>query len=173
MSSPLPGGARVVFRVPRMALIAVGMLALGVSAPALAWPAAFAWLWILPPLALYWVLRLRTVVSPEGLRTRTLVGSRTIDWAEVRGIRFPRRTGDRGFSRRWGRAVLDDDTEAVLPMVTVDRIALLSIASGGRVPNPVATAPVDSDTDDVDTDAEAVETIAATGTAAPSNSASS
>lgn len=180
MSSPLPGGARVVFRVPRMALLAVGMLALGVSAPALAWPIAFSWLWILPLLALYLVLRLRTVVSPEDLRTRTVLSSRTIEWSHVRGIRFPRRPGARGFSRRWGRAVLDDDTEAQLPMVTVDRLSLLAIASGGRVPNPVTTAPSESDEsqpdesiDATDADADEIEQTSVAGTSAPSHSSSS
>lgn len=177
MSSPQSGGARVTFRVPRMALLAIGMLALGVSAPALAWPAAFAWLWVIPPLALYWILRVRTVVSPDGLSTRTLLSSRSIDWSQVRGIRFPRRAHDRSaFSRRWGRAVLDDDTEALLPMVTVDRLSLLAFASGGRVPNPVATARIDPDTvdpDTVDPDADEVHTTSATGTETPAPSRSS
>lgn len=168
MSSPLSGGARVVFRVPRMALIAVGMLALGVSAPALAWPTAFAWLWVLPPIALLWVLRVRTVVSPEGIAIRTLLSSRSIEWSRVRGIRFPRRSYDRGaFSRRWGRAVLDDDTEVRLPVVTVDRLPLLAIASGGRVPNPAAAAPVQPDGD------EPVTGTADPQETAPANSSSS
>lgn len=145
-----------------MALIAVALLALGVSAPALAMPMALGWLWVLPVVAGYLVLRVRTVVSPRGLDVRNVVSSQSIDWADVRGIRFPRRGSDRGdFSRRWGRAVLADDREVVLPMVTVDRLSLLSLASGGRVPDPVATTPVD-ETDATGTDAPAPPNSSAT-----------
>lgn len=124
-SPPVPSQ---VIRVQPLALAVVALGLFGTSFPALGSPVLFGWLLILPIVAAYWVLRVRTTVTPDGLRTRSMFSSRTVPWSEVSGLRFPK--------RRWARAALTDGTEAVLPVVTIDDLPRVAAASGGHVPDP-------------------------------------
>ncbi|NEW34349.1 PH domain-containing protein [Nocardia cyriacigeorgica] len=98
--------------------------------PFVGWPAALWWLFALPIAVSVWILRTQTTVSGAGLDLRTVFGSRHIDWAQVRGIRIPK--------RGYVRVHLDDDSEAKLPAVSYDRLRELVDASGGRIPDPFA-----------------------------------
>ena len=124
-----------VIRLPRLALVAVGLLLLGTALPAVSWPAALGWLLILPILACIWVLRVRTVITPEAITARRFIGSDVIEWNSVQGLHFP--------NRRWARVVLTDKTEKSLPLVRFDLLPELAAASGGRITDPYAAAAAD------------------------------
>ncbi|WP_027498571.1 MULTISPECIES: PH domain-containing protein [unclassified Rhodococcus (in: high G+C Gram-positive bacteria)] len=131
-SSHTPVPAPQVIRISRLSLVGVGMLFIGVAFPAASWPAAFGWLVLIPIIAAVWVLRVRTVVSFDGLAIRRLFGSEFVAWENVRGIHFP--------NRRWARVVLTDKSEKSLPLVRFDRLPVLAAASGGRITDPYAAA---------------------------------
>ncbi|MBF6325733.1 PH domain-containing protein [Nocardia cyriacigeorgica] len=121
--------ARVI-RITRLNFIGVLVLVLCVFFPFVGWPAALWWLFALPIAVSVWILRTQTTVSGDGLDLRTVLGSRHIDWAQVRGIRIPK--------RGYVRVHLDDDSEVKLPAVSYDRLRELVDASGGRIPDPFA-----------------------------------
>ncbi|NLV80353.1 MAG: PH domain-containing protein [Rhodococcus sp.] len=131
-SSHTPDPAGQVIQVSRLSLLACGLLLLGALSPALAWPAAFGWLVLLPFLAAAWVLRVRTVLDADGITARNTFSTTTIGWGALEGIRFPK--------RGWARAVLTDGTEVALPVVTFGRLPQLAEASGGRITDPYAAA---------------------------------
>lgn len=110
-----------------MAHFAVGFLTLGLLIPILHWPPS-APLLVIPLVLSALVVRLRTVADDDGVTVRTLLGSRTVRWEEIDGLRFHRGS--------WGRAHLKDGTELRLPAVTFATLPQLTEASSGRVPNP-------------------------------------
>ncbi|WP_179275527.1 PH domain-containing protein [Rhodococcoides fascians] len=128
---PQPPTAQVI-RVPRLALLGVGLLLFGTGLTAASWPLAMGWLLILPIVAGIWVFRVRTVVSPEAITARRFVGSDVITWDSVVGLHFP--------DRRWARVVLTDKSEKSLPLVRFDLLPQLAAASGGRITDPYAAA---------------------------------
>ncbi len=79
------------------------------------------------------MIRLRTVADEQGVTVRTLLGSRTVGWEDIDGLRF-----NRGI---WARARLKGGAELRLPAVTFATLPLLTEASAGRVPNPYRYAP--------------------------------
>ncbi|MGY1978930.1 PH domain-containing protein [Nocardia gipuzkoensis] len=117
-------------RIPRLAFLGVFILLMCVFFPFVGWPAGLWWLLLIPVVVLVWVLRTQTTVSAAGLELRTLFGSRHLDWAQVKGVRIPK--------RGYVRADLTDGTEAKLPAVSYDRLRDLAAASGGRIPDPFA-----------------------------------
>ncbi|MGV8875331.1 MAG: PH domain-containing protein [Rhodococcus sp. (in: high G+C Gram-positive bacteria)] len=121
--------------MPRLALIGVALLLFGTALPAASWPAALGWLLILPIVAFIWVLRVRTVITPDAITARRFVGSDVIAWSSVTGLHFP--------DRRWARVVLTDKTEKSLPLVRFDLLPQLAAASGGRITDPYAAAAED------------------------------
>lgn len=114
-------------RISPTAHFAVGFLALGLLIPVLTWPLA-APLLLIPTLLAALVIRLCTVADRQTVTARTLLGSRTVRWEEVDGLRF---TGG-----GWARAHLVGGDQLTLPAVTFATLPLLTEASGGRVPNP-------------------------------------
>ena len=105
--------------------MALGLLALVMASP----------MWFAPTLAIPVVLslaliRLRTVADRRGVTVRTLLGSQTVAWGDIKGLRF-----DKG---SWAVAELTDGGRVRLPAVTFATLPLLTQASGGRVPNPYA-----------------------------------
>ncbi len=126
-----------VIRLPRLARAGVVLLLFGVSFPAISWPAAFGWLFVVPVVVAIWVLRVRTVVSIDGIAIRRLFGSDFVTWEHVQGIHFP--------DRRWARVVLEDKTEKSLPLVRFDALPQLAAASGGRITDPYAAAAADAE----------------------------
>ncbi|TCN56960.1 PH (Pleckstrin Homology) domain-containing protein [Rhodococcus sp. SMB37] len=121
-----------VIQISRLSFLACGLLLLAVLSPAMAWPAAFSWMLVIPFLVAAWVLRVRTVVGPDGVVARATFSTTKIGWDSLKGIRFPK--------RGWARATLTDDTEVALPVVTFGRLPQLAEASGGRITDPYAAA---------------------------------
>lgn len=121
-------GKPVVIKLSPMAHFASGFVALGLLALVPAFPAWGTVLLAIPIVLSVAIVRLRTVADRENVTARTLLGSRTVRWDQIAGLRF-----DRG---SWARARLTDDSDLLLPAVTFATLPLLTAASGGRVPNP-------------------------------------
>jgi hypothetical protein len=117
----------VVIKVSPMAHFAVGFFALGLLVPVLTWPAT-APLLIIPVVLSALIIRLRTQADQHGVSVRTLIGSQTVRWEEIEGLRFHKGS--------WARAQLKNGGELRLPAVTFATLPLLTQASAGRVPNP-------------------------------------
>lgn len=119
----------VVLRISPMAHFAVGFFALGLLVPVLTWPVAAPLLGI-PVLLSALIVRFRTQADDSGVTVRTLLGSRSVCWEDIEGLRFSRGS--------WGRAQLKDGHRLQLPAVTFASLPRLTQASAGRVPNPYA-----------------------------------
>ena len=117
----------MVIKISPMAHIAVGFLTLGLLIPVLAWPPS-APLLVIPVVLSAMVIRLRTVADDRGVTVRNLLGSQTVPWDEIDGLRFHRGS--------WARARLQSGAELRLPAVTFATLPQLTEASSGRVPNP-------------------------------------
>jgi hypothetical protein len=117
----------VVINISPMAHFAVGFFALGLLVPVLTWPPT-APLLIIPVLLSALIIRLRTRADRDGVTVRTLLGSHTVRWEEIDGLRFSKGS--------WARAQLKNGGQLRLPAVTFATLPLLTEASGGRVPNP-------------------------------------
>jgi hypothetical protein len=111
-----------------MAHFAVGFFALGLLALVLAGPPWVALLLVIPVMLSALVIRCRTVADSEKVTARSLVGSETVGWDDIDGLRFGRSS--------WASAHLKDGRELRLPAVTFATLPLLTEVSGGRVPNP-------------------------------------
>ena len=121
--------APVVIRISPIAHIAVGFFTLGLLVPVLTWPLT-APLLAIPVLLSALIVRLRTVADPHSVTVRTLLGSRTVPWGDIEGLRFVKGS--------WARAQLKAGKELRLPAVTFATLPELADVSGGRVPNPYA-----------------------------------
>jgi Bacterial PH domain len=117
----------VVIKVSPMAHFAVGFATLGLLVPVLTWPLT-APLLVIPVVLSALIIRLRTVADRQGLTARTLLGSQTVRWDDIDGLRFSRGS--------WARAQLKNGGQVRLPAVTFATLPLLTEASAGRVPNP-------------------------------------
>jgi hypothetical protein len=126
----------VVIKVSPMAHFAVGFFALGLLIPVLTRPPA-APLLVIPAMLSVLIIRLRTLADKHGITVRTLLGSQTVRWDEIDGLRFSRSS--------WARAQLKSGTELRLPAVTFATLPLLTEVSGGRVPNPYRSPGDDPD----------------------------
>jgi hypothetical protein len=125
-----PAATPVVIRISPMAHFAVGFLALGLLALVLAGPGWFALLLVIPVILSALIIRYRTVADQDTVTARTLLGSQTVAWNDVDGLRFGKGS--------WALAQCKGGTELRLPAVTFSTVPLLTEASGGRVPNPYA-----------------------------------
>ncbi|CAM4465914.1 hypothetical protein MB901379_01519 [Mycobacterium basiliense] len=126
-SDPTPAGSSLVIKVSPMAHLAVGFTTLGLLIPVLLWPPS-APLLLIPVALSALIIRLRTVADDHGVRVRTLLGSQTVSWDDIEGLRFQRGS--------WARARLKNGSELRLPAVTFATLPQLTEASSGRVPNP-------------------------------------
>jgi hypothetical protein len=122
----------VIFRVPVTGLLPLGLLAICESPVVASTSAVFALLYLIPIVLAAWILRTRTVVDAEQLRTRTLFGARTLAWADIRSLKLPR--------RGWVNAVLAEDELVPLPGVRTRHLSMLAALSGGRLSDPDAAA---------------------------------
>ncbi|WP_179967302.1 PH domain-containing protein [Mycolicibacterium anyangense] len=129
---PIPAttapGKPVVIRLSPMAHFASGFLALGLLALVAMFPAGGMALLVIPVVLSAAIIRLRTVADRETVTARTLLGSRTVRWDEVAGLRFER--------SGWAKAELTDGGDLLLPAVTFATLPRLTAATDGRVPNP-------------------------------------
>jgi hypothetical protein len=126
--SPSAAGKPVVIRMSPMAHFAVGFFALGMLALVLSGPAWVALLLVVPVIMSAYIVRLRTVADRDTVTARTLLGSDTVRWEDIEGLRFEKTV--------WCRAQLKDGRELMLPAVSFATLPLLTAASEGRVPNP-------------------------------------
>lgn len=110
-----------------MAHFAVGFLVLGMLAVVMsaAWTTP---LLIIPVILSACIIRLRTVADSDTVTARSLLGSKTVRWEDIEGLRFTKGS--------WARAQLSDDGELALPAVTFATLPQLTEVSAGRVPNP-------------------------------------
>ncbi|NKY20944.1 PH domain-containing protein [Tsukamurella spumae] len=142
---PIAAGDRVVFKHPSIALIGVALFAVclapivgpwtvgravdgstaGAGAAVLGWA-----LLVIPVLLALWILRVRTVIGPDGVRSVGVLRATTITWDEMSGIRI----GDNGAVY----AVRADGSEVRLPAVTISQLPRVAAASGGRIPDVTA-----------------------------------
>lgn len=120
--------APVVIRISPMAHFAVGFFALGLLALVLAGPSWVALLLVIPVMLSMSVIRYRTIADRDTVTARSLLGSESVAWDDIDGLRFGRGS--------WAFAKLKDGREMRLPAVTFVTLPLLTEASGGRVPNP-------------------------------------
>ncbi len=118
----------VVIRISPMAHFASGFLGLCLLVLIPVFPAWGALFLVIPVLASVAIVRLRTVADRDTVTARSLLGSRTVPWMDVDGLRFDRST--------WAHARLRDGSDVLLPAVTFATLPVLAAASGGQVPNP-------------------------------------
>lgn len=118
----MPGGPaplRVRYRLPWPAILLPLALVLA-AGPLAASGGALTVLWLVPLLALVWLLITRTDATPNGLTVTGLRGRRTIAWD---GLRLHRD------GQRWVVAVEPNDRRTRLPMVTaVDLPTLVGLS---------------------------------------------
>ena len=121
-----------VFRLNRVSYFAVPMVAIVsiiLAGTSLIW---LGWTLIVPILVGLWIHRLRTVVTEDGLQAVGTFGTREVAWADLAGMQFPRWTAV--------RAVRTDGDRVRLPAIGFDDLPRLSVASGGRIPDPFKAA---------------------------------
>lgn len=118
-------------RIPRVNLFAVLVAAICTLPLAFASP----WLavvWLLPLAGLAYVLRTGVDADAGGVTARTVLRARRLAWDDIAGLRI---------RRARIAAVLRDGTAVRLPVLRPRHLSLLATASGGRLPDPTATAP--------------------------------
>ncbi|MGY2064957.1 PH domain-containing protein [Blastococcus sp. SYSU DS0619] len=115
------------FRMDRSALLPLVVLAVCIVPTA-----AVAWwtpvLLLVPAAMAVAVLRRGVDVTDDGITARAVLGSRTVRWPELAGIRV----GPRG--DLW--LVTTSATEVQLPVLRIGDLPRLAAASGGRVEVP-------------------------------------
>lgn len=115
------------FRIPATAVL--GALLFAVTATPFAWAApGLAVIYVVPVVAIVWVLRVRTTADREKLVARTLFARHVVPWSDVRAFRVSERS--------WVRAVVEDGKELPLPTVRTRHLPALSLISGGRLEDP-------------------------------------
>ena len=113
-------------------LVVLVAFAFAFCATPFAFGAPLFWLIYLVPVAMIvWAARTRTVVGPDALTVRRVLGRRTVPWSEIASLRLTKRTRV--------RAVLTGGDELTLPAVHVRNLPALAAASGGHLPDPSAT----------------------------------
>lgn len=141
---------RAVFRVSPVASLFVLFLLVCMTPVAAGPYQVLLVLYLIPILLLGWIVRTKTVADEAGLTARTLFRSRHVGWDDLRGIKL--------LGRNRTLAVLADDSEVRLPEVRVRHLAQLAHLSGGRLPDPTATAPASPDSATPDSPAPASPT---------------
>jgi hypothetical protein len=114
-------------RMSRTALLPVVVLAFCVLPVATATPWVLLLL-VVPAALAAWVFRVGVDVGEGGITVRSLIGTRTVPWAELTGIRVGE-SGD-----LW--LVTTAGTQVRLPVLRARDLPRLSQLSGGRIPAP-------------------------------------
>jgi hypothetical protein len=120
---------RTVLKHPPTAYLIVAFTALCCTAVVHSKPLAL--IYLVPVAAALYVARTATVVDDSGVHARAILGSRTVGWHELAGLRLDR-----------SGAVYAVDTsgsQVRLPCVRSTRLDPLITAGAGRIPDP-ATA---------------------------------
>jgi len=127
--------SQAVMRTPAATVIAIFLLAVGITPVAWTVPGLLV-LYVIPAVLLYGVLRLRTTATPDGLFVRRLFTREHLPWPALHGF----------VANNKGRLAAVTTTGATvnLPAVRGRHLPVLSLLSGGRVPDPTGlttTAP--------------------------------
>lgn len=120
------GPTEVRIKLPGSAYLPVALLAICVT-PIVQHPAG-ALIYLIPLVALAYVIRTGTFAGPDGITARALLGSQRIDWAQLRGLSTDQR----------GRiyAARSDGKVVRLPCTRARHLAVLAMVSGGRLDAP-------------------------------------
>ena len=94
----------------------------------------FFWVPLLPLIFLAWTFYVRTTVGPEGISTRyALRKNQELGWNKFSGVQFNKAGKAFAVSREDGA----EEKRFWLPGVTFNSLITLSVASDGRIPDPV------------------------------------
>ena len=119
---------RTVLKHPALAYLIVAFTALCCTAVVHSPPLALVYL--IPIAAAVYVARTATVVDDQGVHARAVLGSRTIGWHELAGLRLDRSGAV--------YAVDSSGGQLRLPCVRSTRLDDLIAAGAGRIPDPTA-----------------------------------
>ncbi|GHG77707.1 PH domain-containing protein [Amycolatopsis acidiphila] len=139
-TQPVRKRRKATFRVPLIALLAIFGLMVCLAPTAFADVPGLWALYVIPLALIVYVVRARTVATPEGLAVRTVFGHRDLPWEALKGLSISKRAKV--------RAVLTDDSTIPLPSVRTRHLPVLALVSGGRLEDPTGlvddliTAPV-------------------------------
>lgn len=122
------GTTPTVIRISPMAHFASGFLALALLTVVPAFGTAGLAVLVVPALISVAIERLRTTADTDTVTARTLLGSQTMPWSQIEGLKFTR--------GRWARACRGNTGDVLLPAVTFSTLPVLTAASDGKVPNP-------------------------------------
>ncbi|WP_235022719.1 PH domain-containing protein [Amycolatopsis alkalitolerans] len=126
---PQPAKRRkATFRVPLIALLAIFGLMVCLAPTAFAEVPGLWALYAIPLALIVFVVRTKTVATPQGLDVRTVFGHRELPWDALKGLSITKRAKV--------RAVLADDSTIPLPSVRTRHLPVLALVSGGRVKDP-------------------------------------
>lgn len=117
----------VTFRPPLTGLIAVFGLTVCVTPVAFGAPGLQV-LYLFPLGVVIWLVRTRTVAGPDTVVTQRVLGTRSVTWSDLEGLRVDDR------SRVW--AVLRGGEEVGLPAVRARDLPVLAKVSRGRLSDP-------------------------------------
>jgi hypothetical protein len=115
---------RATFRLPAVALFVPVLLFVCIT-PLATVDGAWWVLYIVPVLALVWVLITHTTATAERITTYGLLGTRKMTWAELDQLELP--------DARWAIAVAQDGRRLRLPMVRPRDVPRLVAVSGGSL----------------------------------------
>ncbi|MBV9822245.1 MAG: PH domain-containing protein [Actinobacteria bacterium] len=119
---------RTVLKHSALSYLIVAFLALCCTAVVHA--PVLALVYLLPLGAALYVARTATVVDATGLHARALLGSRTLPWDQLAGLRLDRSGAVYAVDRAGG--------QLRLPCVRSTRLDALVAAGAGRIPDPAA-----------------------------------
>jgi hypothetical protein len=119
---------RTVLKHPALAYLIVAFTAL--CCTAVVHSKLLALIYLMPLAAALYVARTATVVDDQGLHARALLGSRTVGWHELTGLRLDRAGAV--------YAVDSSGGQLRLPCVRSTRLDALIAAGDGRIPDPAA-----------------------------------
>lgn len=126
---PQPAKRRkATFRVPLIALLAIFGLMVCLAPTAFADVPGLWVLYVIPLALIVFVVRPKTVATPQGLTVRTVFGHRELPWEALKGLSISKRAKV--------RAVLTDDSMISLPSVRTRHLPVLALVSGGRLKDP-------------------------------------
>lgn len=115
---------RAVFRLPWVSVVFPFLLFICVT-PLATFRPWLLWLYVIPVLALVYVVVTRTVADATSIATRGLAGHRRIRWDDLDGFEFQ--------GPRWALAVTQAGGRIRLPMVRPRDLPVLAEVSGGRL----------------------------------------
>ena len=117
---------RTVLKHPALAYLIVAFTAL--CCTAVVHSPLLALIYLVPVAAAVYVARTATVVDDQGVHARAMLGSRTIGWHELAGLRLDRSGAV--------YAVDSSGGQLRLPCVRSTRLDALIAAGAGRIPDP-------------------------------------